>query len=84
MPPTIQTSRGGGRDERDKKRKKKENGLEEKRKKRKEKKREKMAAKQKTLSGFVCDLHSQRPDPSVFLFEDSHIDAAPLDHNCLI
>lgn len=53
----------------------------------KRKRKEKMAAAERVpdaLSGFVCDLHSQKPDPSVFLFDVSHIGAIPLAHNCPI
>ena len=62
-------------------------GREKNRGRKKRKRKEKMAAAERVpdaLSGFVCDLHSQKPDPSVFLFDVSHIGAIPLAHNCPI
>jgi len=62
--------------------------VERKKQRKKEKrKREKDGSSRRVpdaLSGFVCDLHSQRPDPSVFLFDVSHTDAVTLVQNCLI
>ena len=77
--------------ERKKERKKKgiwDTAKQRKEKKRKKKKREKRWQEQKsfpTPSLDLCaDLHSQRPDPSVFLFDDSHIDAVALGQRCPI
>jgi hypothetical protein len=64
-----------------KKRKKTE---EERKEKREEKRWQSSRRIPDALSGFVCDLHSQTPDPSVFLFEVSHIDAVALVQSCLI
>jgi hypothetical protein len=56
------------------------------RKKRRKKKEKDGSSRRvlEALSGFVCDLHNQRPDPSVLLFDVSHIDAVPLVPNCPI
>jgi hypothetical protein len=66
---------------------KKKAGREKQSKKEKKRKRKDGSSNRRVpdaLSGFVCDLHSQTPDPSVFLFDVSHIDAVPLVQSCHI